>query len=188
MANGYKHFSQTWSKKFLGGLVAFAVVLVAVPALAQQPSPSMITGAKANLKQAKPKPKPKTEEKKTSPVPSQPVPAAQSQSMRRDPFRSLKRQMEGGGGPAALPPGKRGLVVAQLVVEGIVVGATGNIAVVTMPGRDRAFFLRVGDQLYDGQVTRILGDRVVFREKTRNLFGRRIVRDVTKELTTVPES
>lgn len=147
----------------------------------------MISSAKSKLK-AQEAAKPKKEEKKTSPAPSRPVPATPSQPMRRDPFRSLKREMAGEGGPTALPPGKRGLVVAQLVVEGIVIGATGNIAVVTMPGRDRAFFLRVGDQLYDGQVTRISGDRVVFREKTRNLFGRRIERDVIKELTIVPES
>ncbi len=188
MANRYKHFSQTWSKKFLGGLVALAFVLAALPVLAQQPSPSMISGAKSKLKaQEAAKPK-KKEEKKTAPVPSRLAPAISSQPMRRDPFRSLKRELVGEGGPTALPPGKRGLVVAQLVVGGIVIGATGNIAVVTMPGRDRAFFLRVGDQLYDGQVTRISGDRVVFREKTRNLFGRRIERDVTKELTTVPEN
>ena len=169
--------------------MALAFVLAALPALAQQPSPSMISSAKSKLKaQEAAKPK-KKEEKKTSSVSSRPVRATPSQPMRRDPFRSLKREMVAGeGGPAALPPGKRGLVVAQLVVEGIVIGATGNIAVVTMPGRDRAFFLRVGDQLYDGQVTRISGDRVVFREKTRNLFGRRIERDVTKELTIVPES
>jgi hypothetical protein len=173
---------------FLGGLVVLVFALAALPVLAQQPSPSMIPKAKSQLK-AQEAPKTKKEAKKTTPVPGRSAFPDARQAMRRDPFRSLKKlAAEGGPGQPQLPPGKRGLVISQLSVEGIVIGATGNIAVVTMPGRDRSFFLRERDQLFDGLVTAILGDRVIFREKTRDLFGRRIERDVTKELVTVPES
>ncbi len=102
----------------------------------------------------------------------------------RDPFQAISQDTPGGVPSRQLPPGKRGLVVQQLTVSGIVLGARGRIAVVTMAGKDRAFFLREGDRLYDGVVTRILGDRVVFHERTKDVFGRTVERDVVKVLSS----
>ena len=65
-------------------------------------------------------------------------------------------------------------------------GGRGKIAVVAVQGRDRAFFLREGDRVYDGIVKEIRPDRVIFRERSRDAFGRVIVRDVTKMLTSLP--
>ena len=188
MANQDMIVSRVCSRKFLGGLVFLVLALFVLPALAQQPSPNLIPKAKSKLK-AQEAPKPKKGAKKTSSVPVRSARPGARQTMRRDPFRSLTKLAEEGGGLGQqLPPGKRGLVVSQLTVEGIVLGDAGRIAVVSMPGRDRAFFLRERDRLYDGVVKEILGDSVVFREKSKDMFGRKIERNITKELVKVPES
>jgi hypothetical protein len=104
--------------------------------------------------------------------------------LKRDPFKSLlMKPGEGPGAEANLPPGKRGLVVAQLSVNGIVATPTENIAVVTMPGRNRAYFLRQRDELYNGYVERITGDGVVFMERSTDAFGRVFEKEVVKQIT-----
>lgn len=101
----------------------------------------------------------------------------------RDPFRSLLVSPEDMI-KQALPPGKRGLVISQLTVDGIVVTPTARVAVVNMRGRNRAFFLRVRDELFDGYVAEIREDGVVFRERASDAFGRKYERRVVKPLTT----
>lgn len=101
---------------------------------------------------------------------------------RRDPFQSLLvRPEEVAGQP--LPPGKRGLVIAQLTVNGVVATATGMIAVVTMRGRNRAYFLRQRDELFNGYVGRITEDGVIFQETTVDAFGKEYEREVVKQLS-----
>lgn len=85
---------------------------------------------------------------------------------RRDPFRTLieKKQEETSTTPVRLPPGKRGLVIGQLQLQGIAQAVDGSwIAVVDNKTR-RAYFLREGDQLYNGVVQTITKDQVVFLE------------------------
>lgn len=101
---------------------------------------------------------------------------------RRDPFRSLLMR-PGEGGTQLLPPGKPGLVIGQLVVTGIVVMPGDSVAVVTMSGRNRAYFLRERDELYDGYVARINEDSVVFREKSKDAYGRPYEKEVVKQLS-----
>ena len=110
--------------------------------------------------------------------PAEPRPPAQ----RRDPFRSLISPA-GGGALASLPPGKAGLVIGQLSVVGIVMTPNDSVAVVSMPGRNRAYFLRERDELYDGYVSRITPDNVVFREKSKDAYGRAFEKEVVKQLT-----
>jgi type II secretory pathway component PulC len=98
----------------------------------------------------------------------------------RDPFRSLVRKDE--QPDQVLPPGKRGLVIGRLTVNGIVAGAE-RIAVVTMRGRNRAYFLRERDELYDGYVARITEDHVVFKERASDAFGSPYEREVTKQIS-----
>jgi type II secretory pathway component PulC len=74
------------------------------------------------------------------------------------------------------------LVVAQISVNGIVVTASGRIAVVSMAGRNRAYFLRERDQLFNGAVSKIGDDSVIFRERTRDAFGREYEREVVKQV------
>jgi Pilus assembly protein, PilP len=96
----------------------------------------------------------------------------------RDPFLSLLAMKKSG---PPLPPGKAGLVIAQIRVDGTVKSQNGMIAVVSNP-QQRVYFVREGDRLYDGQVEKISLDGVVFREMTKDAFGKPVEREVTKRL------
>jgi hypothetical protein len=106
---------------------------------------------------------------------------------RRDPFREPPV-----GGPSSpnaneitgpLPPGLRGLVISQLVLEGIVRMDQTNkmIAAVTNNTR-RAYFLRETDVLYNGVVTKITPDAVYFQENSIDTQGKVTTREVVKRL------
>jgi hypothetical protein len=136
----------------------------AAPAAAKQP-------AKKPPKAKKPQP-----EKAAGPQPG-----AETHLARRDPFNPLLSAHRPGGVPERLPPGKAGLVVSTLRVDGIVRGPNGMIAVVSNP-QQRVYFLREGDQLFDGKVERISMDGVAFHEVGKDAFGKPVERQVTKRL------
>jgi Tfp pilus assembly protein PilP len=101
---------------------------------------------------------------------------------RRDPFSPLVgKEPAGGALPERLPPGKAGLVVSTLRLDGIVRGPNGMIAVVSNP-QQRVYFLRENDQLYDGRVEKISMDAVSFHETGKDAFGKPVERQVTKRL------
>lgn len=121
----------------------------------------------------------------------------------RDPFRlpiSIPLQAKGvrryPDGPPL--PGKRGLIIEELKLEGIVrllsdSGLSGHasrgdplqmIAVVT-GGAKLAYFLHVNDVVYDGVVTRITPDSVFFRENYFDPEGQSKTREVVKRLGSV---
>ncbi len=105
---------------------------------------------------------------------------------RRDPFDPLVgKDRPGSGSPERLPPGKAGLVVSTLRLDGIVRGPNGMIAVVSNP-QQRVYFLREGDQLYDGKVERITMEGVAFHEIGKDAFGKPVDRQVTKRLYPSP--
>jgi hypothetical protein len=105
-------------------------------------------------------------------------PTAAPVSARRDPFLSLLAMRKAG---PPLPPGKAGLVIAQIRVDGIVKSQTGMIAVVSNP-QQRVYFVREGDRLYDGEVEKISLEGVIFRESSKDAFGKPVEREVSKRL------
>ncbi len=98
---------------------------------------------------------------------------------KRDPFVSLINVSTGKG--ANLPPGKAGLVVATVHVDGTVQSQGGMIAVLSNPDQ-RVYFVREGDKLYDGDVEKITLDGVTFQEDSKDAFGKPIERVVTKRI------
>ena len=101
---------------------------------------------------------------------------------RRDPFITLVGKQTGGSGPALnLPPGKGGLQVSTLILQGIVSGPNGMIAVVANPQKS-VYFLRVGDELFDGRVEKIEIGAVLFHEVGKDAFGKPVEREVTRKL------
>ena len=100
---------------------------------------------------------------------------------RRDPFTPLVSVHTGGGPAEHLPPGKAGLVVATVRIDGAVKAPNGMIAVVSNP-EQRVYFVREGDRLYDGDVEKISLDGVTFRENSKDAFGRSVERLVTKRI------
>jgi len=105
---------------------------------------------------------------------------------RRDPFESLiGRDRAGAGAEKNLPPGKAGLQVSTLRLDGVVKAPNGMIAVVSNP-QSRTYFLREGDQLYDGQVEKIAMDGVSFHEIGKDAFGKPVERQVNKRIYSSP--
>ena len=100
---------------------------------------------------------------------------------RRDPFESLVNRQKDQSAGKNLPPGKAGLQVSTLRLDGIVRSSAGMIAVVSNP-QARTYFLREGDQLYDGRVDKIAMDGVSFHELGKDAFGKPVERQVQKRI------
>ncbi len=118
-----------------------------------------------------------------APVPAAAAPAGEKQLAmegKRDPFVPLINTSKGGPN-LHLPPGKAGLVISTVQVDGAVQSQGGMIAVLSNP-EQRVYFVRVGDRLYDGDVEKINLDGVTFRENSKDAFGKPIEREVTKRI------
>jgi hypothetical protein len=107
------------------------------------------------------------------------------QAARRDPFDPLVNKDKGPAIPANLPPGKAGLMIATLNIDGVVRGPGGMIAIVSNP-QMRVYFLHQGDMLYDGQVGNITMEAVSFHQTGKDPFGAPIERDITRRLYPSP--
>jgi type IV pilus assembly protein PilP len=187
-------------------LVLGILLAAAAPGLRAQANPAAPAGAKpappaagkAAPQSGKPATpaakraaKPATEKVAKAPKPAKPVESAvnpdapkegEEKGARRDPFESLvARQQAQKNATAALPPGKAGLQVSTLRLDGIVKAPNGMIAVVTNP-QARTYFLREGDQLYDGRVEKIAMDGVSFHEIGKDAFGKPVERQVNKRI------
>ncbi len=81
------------------------------------------------------------------------------------------------------PPGIAGTYIAQAKLQGVTNREVGNVAIVR--GADsRAYFVRVGDRLFDGYVKTIQNDAVTFVRETKLKSGKTLTQDVTKRLRT----
>jgi len=131
------------------------------------------------------KPKAKSSARKPVEAPARPIvgqtPSEGEKLARRDPFESLVNRGKDNGAGKNLPPGKAGLQVSTLRLDGIVRSSNGMIAVVSNP-QARTYFLREGDQLYDGRVDKIAMDGVSFHELGKDAFGKPVERQVNKRI------
>ncbi len=98
---------------------------------------------------------------------------------KRDPFAPLINDKKDSG--PHLPPGKAGLVIATVRVDGAVRSGNAMIAVVSNPEMS-VYFIREGDRLYDGDVEKIGLDGVTFKENSKDAFGKPVERIVTKRI------
>jgi hypothetical protein len=129
---------------------------------------------------------PTTTGKNPSKSPAEKPAEEKASGVRRDPFDPLlNRPAQISDTPQNLPPGKAGLVVGTLRIDGIVGGAHGMIAIVSNP-QQRVYFLREGDKLYDGSVQHITLEAVSFQEVGKDAFGKPLERQVTKRLYPSP--
>jgi Tfp pilus assembly protein PilP len=144
------------------------------------PAKSATVGKPAASKSAAGKSKSATPAAKTV---SEKKPAESEQRIaRRDPFESLVGRQQAQDALAKnLPPGKAGLQVGTLRLDGIVRSPNGMIAVVANP-QQRTYFLREGDKLYDGTVEKISMEGVTFHEEGKDAFGKPVERQVNKRL------
>jgi Tfp pilus assembly protein PilP len=107
---------------------------------------------------------------------------------RRDPFRSLVDPLNSvSKGPR--PRGIAGMLISEVDLVGIV--QKGRESVAFFNGSDnKGYFLRVGDTLYDGKITKI--DRssgtVMFRQDVNDPRSIKPYRDVSKRLASAEEA
>lgn len=130
----------------------------------------------------------KTPPKKAAANPAKPPveKPVEAKFVKRDPFDTLLNKARAGGdAPANLPPGKAGLIVSTLRIDGIVRGPAAMIAIVSNP-QQRVYFLHEGDKLYDGSVEKITLDAVLFHEIGKDAFGKPLEREVTRRLYPSP--
>jgi hypothetical protein len=173
--------------------IIVGILLAAAPGLMAQTSPA--GGAQTNppAKAASKSKKPKSAAKTKTAAPAA-APAASADASagatgsgegdkgsRRDPFESLVNRQKDQNAGKNLPPGKAGLQVSTLRLDGIVRSSAGMIAVVSNP-QARTYFLREGDQLYDGRVDKIAMDGVSFHELGKDAFGKPVERQVQKRI------
>jgi hypothetical protein len=148
--------------------------------------PAVKPAGKPGTKRAtKPAAKPTVRAVERRATPGSAPAAAESEvkQARRDPFESLiGRQKDA---PKNLPPGKLGLQVSTLRLDGIVRAPNGMIAVVSNP-QARTYFLREGDRLYDGSVEKISMDAVSFHEEGKDAFGKPVEHQVNKRIYSSP--
>lgn len=109
-----------------------------------------------------------------------PAPPVREIANKRDPFAALISERKEGGG-LHLPPGKAGLVISTVRIDGAVHSPSGMIAVVSNP-ENSVYFIHEGDRLYDGDVEKIGLDGVTFRENSKDAFGKPVERMVTKRI------
>ena len=179
-------------------LVLGILLAMAAPGLRAQAKPAAPAGAKAATQTGKttkpaakraarpstkkPAAAPKPVETDVNPDVAAAGPGPADKVARRDPFESLvSRQQAQANAAKNLPPGIAGLQVSTLKLSGIVKAPNGMIAVVTNP-QDRTYFLREGDQLYDGRVEKIAMDGVSFHEIGKDAFGKPVERQVNKRI------
>ncbi|MCZ6491834.1 MAG: hypothetical protein O7A06_15065, partial [Acidobacteria bacterium] len=130
---------------FFGAILA--AILVVSPALSQEAAQSSEEEASSSAET----------QQENAPAASQ----SSGVRRRRDPFRTLVVQRADDDLPDRLPPGKAGLVIGQLQVQGIASSIDGTWIALVENNTGIAYFLREGDQLYNGTVSAINPDRVV---------------------------
>ncbi len=101
---------------------------------------------------------------------------------RRDPFRSLFRRQSIEQRSEKRPDGPAGLLIDELKVEGVFVLDDGPVVQVESASQRTSFLLRVGDQLWDGDVIRITLEEVVFKQSVNDPTALKPFREVVKKL------
>ena len=150
-----------------------AAILVVSPALSQEAAQEG-SNSSSESQQAS-----ESQQQEEAPAASQPSGGGR----RRDPFRAIVVETAADDDvPVTYPPGKPGLVIGQLQVQGIAHSIDGTWIAVVDNNTGRAYFLRENDKLYNGVVSKINPDSVVFIEETTDSSGQQTSREVVKEL------
>jgi hypothetical protein len=102
---------------------------------------------------------------------------------RRDPFRSLLEVRDSANEePRERPEGKAGLLIDEIVVEGVFELLDGPVAQVQSAREETSYLLRPGDQLWDGDVISITLNEVVFKQVVEDPTALKPFREVVKRL------
>lgn len=101
---------------------------------------------------------------------------------RRDPFKSLLVVTDQPTLEGPRPEGVPGLLIDEVVLSGIFRTVAGYMAQVQAADRQKGYLIRVGDQLYDGDVISITRNEVVFKQNVQDPTALKPFREVVKTL------
>lgn len=101
---------------------------------------------------------------------------------RRDPFKSLLEARDRPLIEGPRPEGIPGLLIDEIDITGIFVTEDGPIIQVQSSDREQSYLLRVGDQLYDGDVISISGKEAIFKQIVDDPTALKPFREVVKKL------
>lgn len=101
---------------------------------------------------------------------------------RRDPFKSLLEARENSEPRGPRPEGIPGLLIDELIISGIFNTAQGWVAQVQSADQDKSYLIKVGDQLYDGDVLSMSRNEVVFKQIVEDPTALKPFREVVKKL------
>ncbi|HEY3171864.1 MAG TPA: hypothetical protein VGK86_04720 [Thermoanaerobaculia bacterium] len=104
---------------------------------------------------------------------------------RRDPFRSLLVRPEDRA-RGNRPAGVAGMSIDDIAIYGIWKTRSGYVAQVRATD-NKSYLIRPGDLLYDGEVTRVGPNEVVFRQNINDPQSVKPFREVTKQLNVTPK-
>lgn len=104
------------------------------------------------------------------------------QGGRRDPFKSLKIAATEAKFKGPRPPGIPGLMIDEVVLAGIFRTRNGYIAQVHSSEK-KSYLLKVGDQLFDGDVVGINAREIVFKQNVQDPTALKPFREVVKSLS-----
>jgi len=103
---------------------------------------------------------------------------------RRDPFKSLLAATEIPNFRGPRPDGIPGLLIDEVILTGIFRTDDGYVAQVQSAENEKSYLLKGGDQLYDGDVVRITGNEVVFKQIVQDPTALKPFREVVKTLSS----
>ena len=101
---------------------------------------------------------------------------------RRDPFRSLLEARDRLEFRGPRPEGIPGLLIDEIDITGIYLTPDGPVAQVAAADQEKSYLLRVGDQLYDGDVISISANEAVFKQIVDDPTALKPFREVSKKL------
>lgn len=101
---------------------------------------------------------------------------------RRDPFRSLLAARDRLEFRGPRPEGIPGLLIDEIDITGIFLTSEGPVAQVASADQEKSYLLRIGDQLYDGDVISITANEAVFKQIVDDPTALKPFREVSKKL------
>jgi hypothetical protein len=101
---------------------------------------------------------------------------------RRDPFKSLLTAPDRPELRGPRPEGVPGLLIDEIDLTGIFRTPKGFVAQVVAANQKKSYLLKIGDQLYDGDVVSISRTEVVFKQIVQDPTALKPFREVVKSL------
>jgi len=101
---------------------------------------------------------------------------------RRDPFKSLLASPDRPEFRGPRPEGVPGLLIDEIDLTGVFRTSKGWVAQVVAANQKKSYLLRVGDQVYDGDVVSINKNEVVFKQIVQDPTALKPFREVVKSL------